>query len=57
MSPITVFIDDCLFKSSIIIAISMPTDLDRCNQLIIKRIINISDFNENGRSDTSCYRR
>ncbi len=33
----------------------MPTDLDRCNQLIIKGIIKRSNLNENGRSDTSCY--
>jgi hypothetical protein len=41
--------------SSYIAAISMPTDLDLSNSLIIIRIINRSDFNENERSDTSCY--
>ena len=33
----------------------MPTDIYVCNRLIIKRIINRSNFSENDRSDTSCY--
>jgi hypothetical protein len=48
-----------LFKKivlSYLSAISMPIDLYRGNRLIVKRIINKLNFNENNGSDTSCYR-
>ncbi len=34
----------------------MPTDIDRCNQLIVMRILNRSHSSEHHESDTSCYR-
>jgi hypothetical protein len=46
-----VFLPENYFKE----AISMPTDLNLSNLLIIIRIINRSNFNENDRSDTSCH--
>jgi len=53
------FIGSLFFEKiilSYLSAISMPTDFDRTNLLIIKRTISRSNFNENDKSDTSCNR-